>query len=264
MWPRRLQKNANDQLRAMKDVQDYLRAQTDSLRKLEAELVRKAREQQSQGAAKAEEPVAEPQKTAAITPAPAEKVAVSTEQTTQQKDTKTIETRDEKPKEDAAPKNGRMRRMLLAPKAAEPVQHKEEKQEPPKPKFERPAERLARRQGGVLRATMQQRAMHSGCGKTPRLRIASRIDHGRIIGWAVRNREIVHSVLWARGPGKIITAWEQEAGHARLLLLHRRWKKGASATMILRKIAIRVYLITISAKRAKSSWKRSVMQSKAV
>ena len=41
-------KNANDQLRAMKDVQDYLRAQTDSLRKLEAELVRKAREQQSQ------------------------------------------------------------------------------------------------------------------------------------------------------------------------------------------------------------------------
>ena len=64
-------KNANDQLRAMKDVQDYLRAQTDSLRKLEAELVRKAREQQSQGTAKAEEPVAEPQKTAAITPAPA-------------------------------------------------------------------------------------------------------------------------------------------------------------------------------------------------
>lgn len=144
-------KNANDQLRAMKDVQDYLRAQTDSLRKLEAELVRKAREQQSQGTAKAEEPVAEPQKTAAITPAPAEKVAVSTEQTTQQKDTKTIETRDEKPKEDAAPQKRENAPDALAPKASEPVQHKEEKQEPPKPKFERPAERLARRQGGVLR-----------------------------------------------------------------------------------------------------------------
>ena len=144
-------KNANDQLRAMKDVQDYLRAQTDSLRKLEAELVRKAREQQSQGTAKAEEPVAEPQKTAAITPAPAEKAAVSTEQTAQQKDAKTIETKDESSKEDAAPQKRENASDAVAPKASEPMQHKEEKPEPPKPKFERPAERLARRQGGVLR-----------------------------------------------------------------------------------------------------------------
>ncbi len=78
-------------------------------------------------------------------------MAVSTEQTTQQKDTKTIETRDEKPKEDAAPQKRENAPDALAPKASEPVQHKEEKQEPPKPKFERPAERLARRQGGVLR-----------------------------------------------------------------------------------------------------------------
>lgn len=144
-------KNANDQLRAMKDVQDYLRAQTDSLRKLEAELVRKAREQQSQGTAKAEEPVAEPQKTAAITPAPAEKAAVSTEQTAQQNDAKTIETKDESSKEDAAPQKRENASDAVAPKASEPMQHKEEKPEPPKPKFERPAERLARRQGGVLR-----------------------------------------------------------------------------------------------------------------
>ena len=70
--------------------------------------------------------------------------------------------------------------------------------------------------------TMQRRAMHSVCGKTRRPHIASRIDRGRIIGWAARSREIVRSVLWVKDLGKIITAWEQEAGRVRPLLLRRR------------------------------------------
>lgn len=146
-------KNANDQLRAMKDVQDYLRAQTDSLRKLEAELVRKAREQQSQGTAKAEEPVAEPQKTAAVAPAPAEKAVAAAEQTAPQMDVKTAEAKEIKPKEEGvSQKQENGPAAATAPeKASEAVQKKQETSEAPKPKFERPAERLARRQGGVLR-----------------------------------------------------------------------------------------------------------------
>ncbi len=142
-------KNANDQLRAMKDVQDYLRAQTDSLRKLEAELVRKAREQQVQGTAKAEEPVAEPQKTASV-PTPAENVSAKVEPpVTESMDRKETEPKAETAQEVARPKQQEM--VASDEKKAQETAQKEEKPEPPKPRFERPAERLARRQGGVLR-----------------------------------------------------------------------------------------------------------------
>ena len=131
-------KNANDHLRAVKDVQDHLRAQTDSLRKLEAELLRKAREQQAQETARPEEAASEARKPEAAPQTPV-----------QQPQEKAEPVKAEKPAEQPAVE----KEEKPAAKAAEPI-----KEEAKQPKAEKPAEpapaaqQAAKpRQGGVLR-----------------------------------------------------------------------------------------------------------------
>lgn len=140
-------KNANDQLRAVKETQDLLRAQTDSLRKLEAELVRKVKEQQQakQDAPAADQAVSDAVRPEADTPAPEqtakkETVGTAAEPAAQQA-----------PEEAPAPPVAEEGKAPAQKAEPAPETIRTARPEAAKPRFERPAERLARRQGGVLR-----------------------------------------------------------------------------------------------------------------
>ena len=142
-------KNANDHLRAVKDVQDHLRAQTDSLRKLEAELLRKAREQQAQETARPEETASEARKPEAAPQTPVQQPQEKAEPVKAEKPAEQpVVEKEEKPAAKAAEP---IKEEAKQPKAEEPAEPAPAAQQAAKPRFERPAERLARRQGGVLR-----------------------------------------------------------------------------------------------------------------
>lgn len=142
-------KNANDHLRAVKDVQDHLRAQTDSLRKLEAELLRKAREQQAQETARPEEAASEARKPEAALQTPVQQPQEKAEPVKAEKPAaQPAAEKEEKPTTEASEPVQEEVKQPKTEKTAEPAPAA---QQAPKPRFERPAERLARRQGGVLR-----------------------------------------------------------------------------------------------------------------
>ena len=142
-------KNANDHLRAVKDVQDHLRAQTDSLRKLEAELLRKAREQQAQETARPEEAASEARKPEAALQTPVQQPQEKAEPVKAEKPAaQPAAEKEEKPTTEASEP---VQEEVKQPKTEKPAEPASAAQQAPKPRFERPAERLARRQGGVLR-----------------------------------------------------------------------------------------------------------------